>query len=351
MNDIQHATARNRVFASFCLCCTISLFASPASAVTIAWVPVGNPSNANDLTGYGAVAYNYSIDKYDVTNSQYVEFLNAKDPNGTNSLGLYSSNMGDSSTASLFTGHGGIAFTPSNPAGTKYSVIASNANHPVTWVTWYDTLRFANWLNNGQGNGDTESGAYTLLGGTPTPSNAFSITRNAGATVFLTSQNEWYKAAYYDPRTTAQGGPPAGGHYWLYPTTSNTEPTAEAPPGSSNSANINQVLGDMTNVGAYAGTMSPYGAFDMGGNVYQWNEALGSVSSLREVLGGSYITGSGALQSSFIGGAGGEADMGAVADGFRLATVPEPSSFALAALGLAGSIVWRRRAAAHESAN
>ena len=41
----------------------------------------------------------------------------------------------------------------------------------MNYVTWYDTIRFANWLNNGQGTGDTETGAYTLLGGTPTPSN------------------------------------------------------------------------------------------------------------------------------------------------------------------------------------
>jgi sulfatase modifying factor 1 len=257
MNDIHHPASFSRASASLCLCCAISLFASPASAVTIAWVPVGNPGNASDPnTGslYGAVAYNYSISKYDVTNSQYVEFLNAKDPNGTNVLGLYDSQMSDSSTGNIFSGHGGIAFTPANPAGSKYSVIAPNANHPVNYVSWYDALRFANWLNNGQGNGDTESGAYALLGGTPTPSNASSITRSAGATIFLTSQNEWYKAAYYDPRTTAQGGPPANSHYWLYPTTSNTAPTAEAPPGGSNSANINQLVGDMTDVGAYMGT-------------------------------------------------------------------------------------------------
>ena len=39
---------------------------------------------------------------------------------------------------------------------------------PVNYVDFYDALRFANWMNNGQGNGDTETGAYTLLGGTPT---------------------------------------------------------------------------------------------------------------------------------------------------------------------------------------
>jgi formylglycine-generating enzyme required for sulfatase activity len=28
-------------------------------------------------------------------------------------------------------------------------------------------------------------------------------------------------------------------------------------------------VGNLTDVGAYAGTTSPYGAFDMGGNVYR----------------------------------------------------------------------------------
>jgi hypothetical protein len=42
-----------------------------AAPITIAMVPVGNPGNAADpTTGYGAVAYNYSIGTYDVTLSQ-----------------------------------------------------------------------------------------------------------------------------------------------------------------------------------------------------------------------------------------------------------------------------------------
>ena len=88
----------------------------------------------------------------------------------------------------------------------------------MNYVTWYDAIRFANWLHNGQGSGDTETGAYTLLGNaTPTPSNGPSITRNPGATWFLPSENEWYKAAYHNP---------AANSYSLYPTSSHTVPTA-----------------------------------------------------------------------------------------------------------------------------
>ena len=44
------------------------------------------------------------------------------------------------------------------------------------------------------------------------------------ATYFIPSENEYYKAAYYDP--TLNGG--AGG-YWLYPTKSNTTPINTLP--------------------------------------------------------------------------------------------------------------------------
>jgi uncharacterized protein (DUF433 family) len=63
----------------------IVMRAAVSQAVTIATVPVGNRGNATDSTvmqdgtsGYGSVAYAYRIGKFEVTNSQYVEFLNAK---------------------------------------------------------------------------------------------------------------------------------------------------------------------------------------------------------------------------------------------------------------------------------
>ncbi len=179
-----------------------------------------------------------------------------------------------------------------------------------------------------------------MQGGTPTPSNANTITREAGATIFLPSEDEWYKAAYYDPRTTAQGGPPSDSHYWLYGTSSSSTPNASGPTATPNSANYNGVVGNLTDVGAYTGTTSPYGAFDMAGNVFQWNEALIS-GSFRGLRGGSFNISSTLLASSsryyF------DPTSGLYNIGFRVASVPEPSTAVLAIMACGLMWVLRKR--------
>ena len=165
---------------------------------------------------------------------------------------------------------GGI--TRSGVSGSyTYAVKAGFADKPVIYVSFYDSLRFANWLNNGQGSGDTETGAYTLLGGTATPSNGTTVTRNGGANIFLPSENEWYKAAYYDAGAAS---------YFDYPTGTNTATGCVAPGSDTgNSANCTDAVGALTDVGAYALSDSPYGTYDQGGNVWEWNEQIVSGSA------------------------------------------------------------------------
>ncbi len=303
----------------------------PVSAITIPTVPVGNAGNAGELSGLGAggrgpdaivggVAYEYRIGTTEVTNAQYAAFLNAKA--ASDPLALYS--MGG--------GFGGITRTGSS-GNYSYAPISGRENMPVNYVSWYDAIRFANWLHNGQGSGDTETGAYTLLGGTPTPSNGLSITRNTGATWFLTSEDEWYKAAYHKNDGTT-------GNYFDYPTSSDTAPIAEAPAGGSNSANYHFVVGDSTDGGAYTASDSPYGTFDQGGNFWEWNEALIS-GSFRGLRGGSFSGNANYLQSSYRYYLSPTSEPSSI--GFRVATVPEPSSIALAAVALVGLVVTARR--------
>jgi hypothetical protein len=204
----------------------------------------------------------------------------------------------------------------------------------VTDVTFWDATRFANWLDNGQptgaeGPGTTETGTYTLTSDGITNN---TVTRNAGATWAVTSENEWYKAAYYTPLGGTGNSNP---NYWLYPTQSNTISPTQAnyydPPTNEGT--------DTTPVGSYA-YPSYYGTYDQGGDVWQWNESI-YFGSYRGVRGGSFDYGYGLLQSGDGGDDGYPSDE-SYGVGFRVSQVPEPTSMAMLALGGIGMLGRRR---------
>ena len=191
--------------------------------------------------------------------------------------------------------------------------------------------------------GLTEDGSY-FLDGAMSDAELLAITRESDATWVIPSEDEWYKAAYhYNDGAT--------GNYWDYPTESDVAPTSEAPPGTdmtNGSANYydgGYAIGSpyyRTEVGAY-GTKpsdSPYGTFDQGGNVSEWNEWGWSdpYGSYRGVRGGSFGGGSTLLAADRYYDIPTNDD---VVIGFRVAEVPEPTSLWL--LGLGGLLAIRRR--------
>jgi hypothetical protein len=99
-----------------------------ARAVTIDWVTVGDPGNTADTSGNpnpaGAVADAFRIMEYEWTNSQYTEFLNSVDPNGTNPNSVYNALMGSNA-------RGGISFTSGNASGSKYAIRSNMGDWPA----------------------------------------------------------------------------------------------------------------------------------------------------------------------------------------------------------------------------
>lgn len=238
-------------------------------------VAVGDPGNGPDdftpfgLAGeHGAVPYDFQIGKFEVTNAEYVEFLNAVDPFGMNEFDLYNSEM----NTEIW---GGISNDVTAVAGKRYMAKAGRENKPVVFVSFYDAARFCNWLHNGALPGaDTEDGAYALRGGTPVPTNGTNVLRNAGARFALPTADEWYKAAYYDPVNPGADVNDTA-DYWFYPTMSDEEPLAEAPSDNPNAANFRfNAVGNVTDVGVYVNAISHYGTFDQGGNVWETCESL-----------------------------------------------------------------------------
>lgn len=332
----------------------IVLLSAPNSvlAATIPTVPVGNVGNANDpATGNtrGGVNYAYRIGTYEVTVGQYTEFLNAVA--ATDTYSLYSLSMRATDPAIS-----GIDRTGS--VGSYQYSVSGSANNPITFVTWWNAVRFANWLHNGQPTGaqdasTTEDGAYPLNGLDPgTPSVPATIVRKPGAKWFLPSENEWYKAAYHQP--AEQGGD--ADNYWTYPTRTNNEPNSDEPPGDSSiQTNVANFFRDdglangyndgyavpgsafLTDVGAYAFAASFYGTFDQGGNVLEWTETVNSMMHLGAVYrGGSWQLSSISMRAGNRGIQGPRTT--GRNTGFRaaaIATIPEPSTFILTLAAIA----------------
>ena len=321
----------------------ISLSMPAYAVVSIDYVTVGDAGNAADpATGslFGAVAYGYNISRNETTVSQYAEFLNAVAK--TDTYGLYNPGMTTSSINGISRSGASGSFT--------YSVAAGSGNKPISYVSWFDAARFANWLHNGQPAGGqtaltTEDGAYKLNGAT----SGANPGKNVGATVWIPSETEWYKAAYYDP--TKNGG--AGG-YWLYATQTDTMTSNTiGDPGAANfndgdyavtqSPNFLTSQNYLNEVGAYgANSDSHYGTNDQSGNLFEWTDADPGSSPVQR--GGSWNYNDYSLSSWASLGFGTDYEHFTV--GFRVASlvpVPEPSRMVLTIFGACLLLTRRKR--------
>jgi len=287
-------------------------FGSGANAFTMDFVTIGNPNNVADTTGnpnpVGSVPYAYNLGKYEVSRDQIDK------ANVAGSLGITLWDM---------TSYGG-----------------NGVNRPATGVSWYEAATYVNWLNTSTGG----TAAYKFVGGTfqlwsstDAGYNANNPYRNSSAKFFIPSMDEWYKGAYGKPN----------GIWSTYANGSDNAPTAVASGTAANTAVYTQ-SGPVALTGPAdinnAGGLSAYGTMAQGGNVWEWNEAAydgsnDTAGESRDVRGTSWINNSDDLGASIRYASNPSNEYEDL--GFRVASVPEPSSLSLLALG--GVVVALRR--------
>jgi formylglycine-generating enzyme required for sulfatase activity len=191
------------------------------------WFPYQNVSDPESWVYVGT----FLIDKYEVTNQFYAQFLNSDDPNG---------NHWDSRMEIDAYGDAGNYY---------YEAQTGRENYPIRYVSFYDAEAFRDWRNS-----------------------------QTGQTYRLPSAWEWEKAAAWDP---------VQNHYYLYGFHQDTIDCTWC-----NYRPAGYCVGDTTSVGSYDGTggrqdaHSYYGCYDMSGNVWEWTSEVSG--SYRVIRGGAW---------------------------------------------------------------
>ncbi len=284
------------------------------------------PASSRGCLMVGHVAKPYEIGKFEVTVDQWVAFLNTADPTGSDPHGLYD----DTESSSAWPKYGQINFSEQAQPGGHYSVAYPQwADKPYGFATFLRAARFVNSLYNGRviskttsRSGDFQYVSYRVQLSARTENGMYDLAdpkavRTHGTGFVVPSQDEWIKAAYYDPR--------GGGtfSYWKYPTNPGVfgDGDATAPA----STVLNPDTGDVTNAStqplasyhadgqpapswcpgqisreacatvnplgldpiAYAAlyqgslstvgqarTTSPWGTLDQGGNAVEWTDTI-----------------------------------------------------------------------------
>lgn len=286
-------------------------FGTGANQFTIDFVNIsgdtgdlGSWSAGEGYTFSGVNHGDYRIGTYEVTNDQWNKFKVNIAPTPV---------MGDPSSA-----------YDENPRWTRPNV-------PTNKVSWYEAAQFVNWLNTSSGYqaaykfSDTQGTSGYTLEVWQSGDNGYHASnpyRNSNAYYFLPTEDEWVKAAYWN-----------GTNLKTWATVGDVAPTQAGWNFIDNDGYATDPFGPW-NVGDGTGELNS--TFDMMGNVYEWMESpydSGNYlsGSDRGIRGGSYGSFANYLRSSSRSDRSpGREDSNL---GFRVASVPEPCSLVLLALG------------------
>lgn len=280
---------------------------------------IDDPGNAYDNPKYGAlgsVKTVFQMASNDVTAQQYCAFLNSVATN-EDPYKLYDSRMTSDSNIACITRTAGSTNYNSNHIAIpgppfSYAPIPGREQLPITYVSGASAARFCNWMENGQpigveGPETTERGSFEIIyttncttnyvtnpptrypNGTVTPGNVvtnvvsdvlITVNLNEKALWSIATEDQWYKAAYYKKATVGMDGFTNNDQlYYCYGTGSDEFPQNSIELADQTNNDVNFCVDGqytmsnapyITPVGMFKKTKSPFGLYDMSGNVDQW---------------------------------------------------------------------------------
>lgn len=239
------------------------------------------PDTVQDLViGRGSVNYEYRIATNELSIANWTEFVNTFAVQGDFPIELW----------------GQPAFTRSTPLnivtdptyggpGRRYRYDEWRANNPLFGgIRWRDAALFCNWLHNGKTSDPTGlwGGAYdTSTWDSDGPPYTDALTHEPDAQFWIPTQDEWMKAAFWDPAKPDRDG------WWRYLNSSDLPPTPGLPgePGATTSAGL--TTGPNFNpqdiaLGAYLDALSPWGLLDTASGNREWLEEPFYPGDLRD---------------------------------------------------------------------
>ncbi len=247
------------------------------------WVTVGAAGNrgataaelpwAPEAAGLGAVDHAFNITRTEVTIEQWWPFANA-----------YQQYVAqDDNTGWVALSGRYLDFT----LGERHLIWNDQAAHFPVQTNWYMAARYTNWLHNGMRTDRAafESGVYDTSTWTTNPDGSRNDQRerSPGAVYFLPNQDEYAKAAYYDPDRYGDGLE----GYWTFPNRSQSPPTSGPPDqGGTTNAGTFWTHGNLfLNAGSYPEARSAFGLLDTSGGQSEWNETAFGTTADRAVFG------------------------------------------------------------------
>lgn len=333
-----------------------------AQAAEPDWITISAPGNApytgpfpfggEIMNGRGSVGYDYRIARTEISTGNWLEFVNTFSTQGDFPQELFG-------TPSFIWGPSNWGAGPDGSySGPGFRHRLSDqpqaADRPVNGIGWRHAAIYCNWLHNGKQAtlASLMTGAYdaSTFGQFIGPDGRLMVSDNTarldGARYFMPTLDEWSKAVYYDPHRYGQDQ----GGWWLYPNGSDSPPVPGPPGAGGGETSAGYLIpGDPFGawdipLGAYTGSLSPWGLLDTSGGVIEWTESPQFPGNSEEPMlaGGTFAGDENYIVGDHITGTSGLGLIGGASAGIRLASpVPSPGTVAFCVV-LLGSALRRR---------